>query len=142
MGMASPDNSDPVLYEVANYVATITLNRPERRNAISMRMLQQLAERLEQADRDRDLRAIVLTGAAPGGFFAGLDLVDAPSCKRIGSDTDGRTGGPLTPQPALRGPGRHAGQHSRVGGARLRAAISEPCMASSARHPKKEAPWM
>lgn len=88
MGMASPDNSDPVLYEVANHVATITLNRPDRRNAISMRMLQQLAERLEQADRDRDVRAIVLTGAAPGGFCVGLDLVDATSGKGIGSDSD------------------------------------------------------
>ena len=42
--------TDEVLYEVADHVATITLNRPDRMNAISMRMLDQLASRLAEAD--------------------------------------------------------------------------------------------
>ena len=50
------DEQDPVLYEVADHVATITLNRPHRRNAISVKMLQQLGEVLTEADDSRELK--------------------------------------------------------------------------------------
>jgi enoyl-CoA hydratase/carnithine racemase len=76
--------ADPVLYEVADHVATITLNRPHRRNAISVRMLQQLGDALTRADDSRDVRAIVLTGAGKG-FCAGLDIKDAMAGTGIGS---------------------------------------------------------
>lgn len=85
--------SDPVLYDVADHVATITLNRPDRRNAISTRMLVQLSERLEAADAARDVRCIIITGANPGGFCAGLDLVDATSGKGIGGGEGGNASG-------------------------------------------------
>lgn len=62
-----------VLYEVADHVATITLNAPERMNTISGPMLDELSERLLDADRSRDVRCIVLTGAGRA-FCAGLDL--------------------------------------------------------------------
>jgi enoyl-CoA hydratase/carnithine racemase len=87
---------EPLLYDVEDHVATITLNRPERRNAISTGMLTQLGKRLQEADRSRDVRAIVITGAEGGGFCAGLDLVDATSGQGIGggsSDGDGGGGG-------------------------------------------------
>lgn len=70
---ASNSASDEVLYEVADHVATITLNAPGRMNTISGVMLDQLSERLLQADRDRDVRCIVLTGAGKA-FCAGLDM--------------------------------------------------------------------
>ena len=73
-----------VLYEKEGAIATITLNRPERLNAISGPMLTQLSERLIEADRDRDVRAIILTGAGRG-FCSGLDLIDASSGSGIGS---------------------------------------------------------
>jgi enoyl-CoA hydratase/carnithine racemase len=73
-----------VLYEKDGAIATITLNRPERLNAISGPMLETLSERLLEADRDRDVRVIVLTGAGRG-FCSGLDLVDASSGSGIGS---------------------------------------------------------
>jgi enoyl-CoA hydratase/carnithine racemase len=73
-----------VLYEKDGAIATITLNRPERLNAISGPMLETLSERLLEADRDRDFRVIVLTGAGRG-FCSGLDLVDASSGSGIGS---------------------------------------------------------
>jgi enoyl-CoA hydratase/carnithine racemase len=63
-----------VLYEVTDHVATITLNAPERMNTISAAMLDELSERLLEADRDREVRCIVLTGAGRV-FCAGLDLV-------------------------------------------------------------------
>jgi enoyl-CoA hydratase/carnithine racemase len=62
-----------VLYEVADHVATITLNAPQRMNTISGPMLDELSERLLEADRARDVRVIVLTGAGRA-FCAGLDL--------------------------------------------------------------------
>jgi enoyl-CoA hydratase/carnithine racemase len=65
-----------VLCEVAGHVATITLNRPERRNALTLPMLDELAEVVRAADADPEVRAIVLTGAGEG-FCAGLDLVEA-----------------------------------------------------------------
>jgi enoyl-CoA hydratase/carnithine racemase len=73
-----------VLYEKDGAIATITLNRPERLHAISGPMLETLSERLLEADRDRDVRVIVLTGAGRG-FCSGLDLVDASSGSGIGS---------------------------------------------------------
>jgi enoyl-CoA hydratase/carnithine racemase len=82
-----------VLYEKDGAIATITLNRPERLNAISGPMLTQLSERLIEADRDREVRAIIVTGAGRG-FCSGLDLIDASSGSGIGGG--GGTGFPPT----------------------------------------------
>jgi enoyl-CoA hydratase/carnithine racemase len=65
--------SPEVLYEVADHVATITLNAPQRMNTISGAMLDELSERLLEADRAREVRVIILTGAGRA-FCAGLDL--------------------------------------------------------------------
>jgi enoyl-CoA hydratase/carnithine racemase len=65
--------ADEVLYQVADHIATITLNAPGRMNTISGQMLDQLSERLLQADRDPGVRCIVLTGAGRA-FCAGLDM--------------------------------------------------------------------
>ena len=81
----SPD--DQVLYAVDGHVATITLNRPDRLNAISGPMLAQLSKRLLDAERDRTVRVIVITGAGRG-FCAGLDLQDASSGTGIGGGGD------------------------------------------------------
>src|SRR5688572_19135344 len=73
-----------VLYDVRDHVATVTLNRPERRNAISATMLAQLTGVLLRADRDPDVRVVLLTGAGRG-FCAGLDLKAATGGSGIGS---------------------------------------------------------
>jgi enoyl-CoA hydratase/carnithine racemase len=65
-----------VLYAVADHIATITLNRPERMNTISRPMLSQLTELLLEADRDPDVRVVILTGTGRA-FCAGLDLAEA-----------------------------------------------------------------
>lgn len=62
-----------VLYEVSEHIATITLNAPERMNTISGAMLDQLTKRLIEANADKDVRAVILTGAGRA-FCAGLDL--------------------------------------------------------------------
>jgi enoyl-CoA hydratase/carnithine racemase len=78
----------PILYDVDGHVATITLNRPERLNAISGPMLRDLSTRLVEADADRDIRAIILTGAGRG-FCSGLDLKDAAAGTGIGGGGGG-----------------------------------------------------
>ena len=65
--------TDEVLYEVADAVATIKLNAPERMNTISATMLASISERLIEADRDPLARCIVITGSGRA-FCAGLDL--------------------------------------------------------------------
>ena len=62
-----------LLYDVDNGVATITLNRPERLNAISGGMLASFSHAFRAADRDANVRVIILTGAGKG-FCSGLDL--------------------------------------------------------------------
>ncbi len=73
-----------LLYEVSEHVATITLNRPDRLNAISGPMLESFSQAFRDADADRDVRVIILTGAGRG-FCAGLDLKDLTSGTGIGS---------------------------------------------------------
>jgi Enoyl-CoA hydratase/isomerase len=72
-----------VLVEVDDLVAMVTLNRPERRNAISGKLLARLREAVADLNARADVRAIVLTGSDPA-FCAGLDLTEL-----------GQPGGPL-----------------------------------------------
>lgn len=68
--------TDDLLVETKGRIVVITLNRPERMNAISREMLDQLSQKMTEANRDPEVRCIVLTGTGRG-FCAGLDLVDA-----------------------------------------------------------------
>ena len=73
---AATDAAPEVLYAVADHIATITLNRPERMNTISGPMLNQLSQLLLDADKDPDVRVVILTGTGRA-FCAGLDLTQA-----------------------------------------------------------------
>ncbi|HVX19566.1 MAG TPA: enoyl-CoA hydratase-related protein [Acidimicrobiales bacterium] len=73
-----------VLMSVDDHVATITLNRPDRLNAISGPMLAALSRMFVEADASRDVRVIVLTGAGRG-FCSGLDLQDVASQGGLGN---------------------------------------------------------
>lgn len=65
--------SREVLYDVQEGVARVTLNRPERRNALNQTLLAALYDALEAAATDTAVRAVLLTGAGTA-FCAGLDL--------------------------------------------------------------------
>jgi enoyl-CoA hydratase/carnithine racemase len=70
-----------VRYAVSDHVATLTLDAPERLNTISAAMLEAISARLLEADRDPEVRCVVLTGAGRA-FCAGLDLqaqMDGPA---------------------------------------------------------------
>ena len=62
-----------VLYEVKQKVATITINRPERRNALNPNVMADLNRYFDEAGKDPDVSAVVLTGAG-GNFCSGADL--------------------------------------------------------------------
>ena len=65
----------PSFCEIADRVATITLNRPDRLNAFNEAMHAQLAHALDRIELDRAIRAVLLTGAGRA-FCAGQDLGD------------------------------------------------------------------
>ncbi len=80
--------SEELLVETDGAIATLTLNRPDRLNAISVSMLDDLATQLVACDRDPNVRVIILTGAGRG-FCAGLDLQDVSAGTGIGSGGGG-----------------------------------------------------
>jgi enoyl-CoA hydratase/carnithine racemase len=65
-----------IVYEVADRVVTITLNRPDRMNAFTGTMMQELLDAFDRIDADDEVRAVVVTGAGRG-FCAGAELGDA-----------------------------------------------------------------
>jgi enoyl-CoA hydratase len=67
-------NYEVVKYEVAEGVATVTLNNPEKRNMLSGQMLSELVDAMKTARDSDDVRAVVLTGAGDKVFCAGADL--------------------------------------------------------------------
>ncbi|MEM7219530.1 MAG: enoyl-CoA hydratase-related protein [Pseudomonadota bacterium] len=71
----TPSTTDELLIEQDGFVCEITLNRPERLNAISRDMLDELSGKMVEANKDPDTRCIILTGAGRG-FCSGLDLIN------------------------------------------------------------------
>jgi enoyl-CoA hydratase/carnithine racemase len=83
--------TDELRYEKDGAIATLTLNRPERLNAITGPMLAALSDALVDADADPAVRVIVLTGAGKG-FCSGLDLKEASAGQGIGGGVGGAVG--------------------------------------------------
>ena len=64
---------ETVLYDVADHICTVTLNRPEKLNAWTRQMHFDLKDAMQKAGADPDVRVIILTGAGRG-FCAGADM--------------------------------------------------------------------
>ena len=80
-----------VLYERDGDVGIITLNRPERLNAITFSLLMELLDRFDTAREDRQVKAVILTGAGRA-FCAGEDLKETAAGKSLDDwirETDG-----------------------------------------------------
>ena len=73
MRAVAAETEQLVTYEVAEGVATVTLDNPEKRNMLSGQMLAELVAAMQQAKDDEEVRAVVLTGAGKA-FCAGADL--------------------------------------------------------------------
>ena len=69
-------------FDVADGIATITLNRPERFNALNLQMAKELMEISIACDEDPAIRCVVLTGAGEKAFCSGGDLIDFNSDDR------------------------------------------------------------
>ena len=80
--------SDTVLYDVADHVATITLNRPDKLNAMNRALLEETLAAVEAAASDDAVRVVIVTGAGRG-FCAGGDLTAIAEGERV------LDGGPL-----------------------------------------------
>lgn len=67
--------SDLIVYDVADGIGTLTINRPAKKNAMTFAMLGEFIETLQTIAADPDTRVLILTGK-PGVFCAGTDLAD------------------------------------------------------------------
>jgi enoyl-CoA hydratase/carnithine racemase len=72
---------------VADHIATITLNRPDRLNAFNVQMMRDMIEALDHTDADDGVRAVIVTGAGRA-FCAGADLESGGDTFDHGSDPD------------------------------------------------------
>ena len=75
--------SDAVLVDVVDRVATVTLNEPDKRNAISLSIVAGIGEALDSLEADDGVGAVVVTGAPPA-FCAGADLSHLGSSREEG----------------------------------------------------------
>lgn len=78
---------EQILYDVADGVATVTLNRPDKLNAWTWQMEKEVQAAMAQAETDSAVRVIVLTGAGRG-FCAGADLQDLGKVAGAASSAD------------------------------------------------------
>ena len=67
-------NELPLIYTVSDYIGTLTINRPEKRNALSAELISLLLARLDEAEADDAVHVLVITGAGEKAFCAGADL--------------------------------------------------------------------
>lgn len=66
--------SNLLLCEISDHIATLTLNRPEKLNALNYQLIDALLAALDGIETDDDVRAIILTGAGDRAFSAGGDI--------------------------------------------------------------------
>jgi enoyl-CoA hydratase/carnithine racemase len=71
-----PDDN-PIRFEVNDGIATVMIDRPQRKNALSWQAMEGLTDAWERAESDRAVRVIILTSADCGVFCAGMDLKQA-----------------------------------------------------------------
>lgn len=97
--MAAPTDLDPSTYEhieleIADGIATVWVNRPEKMNAFTELMRYEIIDALDHTDADDDVRAVIFTGRGRA-FCAGADLSSGEGTfSRGGSDIMGRNGVP------------------------------------------------
>jgi enoyl-CoA hydratase/carnithine racemase len=87
-------NFEDILYSVSDGIATITLNRPDKLNAFTGRMMHEIIEALDATDADDDVKVVIFTGAGRA-FCAGADLSSGgETFARGGSDVQTKQGVP------------------------------------------------
>lgn len=79
-----------ILYEKKDRVATITLNRPQAHNALTILMLEEIEHALGVIEKDDDVIAVVITGAGEKAFCAGIDLEETVNQDGMGARASGK----------------------------------------------------
>jgi len=72
-------NYEQIRYEVRDHQAWITINRPQTLNALNVPTLLELEDAIGQAERDVEVRVVIITGAGERAFIAGGDIADLDS---------------------------------------------------------------
>lgn len=85
--MPSPPRLQEMWLRVEDRVATLTLDRPQRRNALSPTMLDDLLTALRWCRAEPEVRVVVLTGAGETAFCAGAELGGLPGDSQLGRDS-------------------------------------------------------
>jgi enoyl-CoA hydratase/carnithine racemase len=85
VGSVEVERFEQIVVTAEAGIATVTLNRPERYNALGSRIVDELGEALESIEGAGEVRAMVLTGAGDKAFCSGVDLKE-----RAEMDADGR----------------------------------------------------
>ena len=78
--------SDPILLEINDGIALVTLNRPNKHNALNYALIDRLMAALDAIETDADVRAVILTGAGERAFSAGADIHEFSESVRRGPD--------------------------------------------------------
>jgi enoyl-CoA hydratase len=68
--------SDSVLTEIKNGVLVITINRPDKLNALNRETIENLHETLVEAENQKDIRSVIITGSGTKAFVAGADIAE------------------------------------------------------------------
>ena len=83
---------EEIIYEVSEQIATITLNRPDKLNSFTNRMLKEIIAAFDESDADDNVRAVIVTGSGRA-FCAGADLSGGgETFAKGGSDVKAQTG--------------------------------------------------
>lgn len=94
--------TDVLIYEVRDRKAYITMNRPQRMNALNGELMGALREAFQEADSDPDVFSVILSGAGGRAFSAGADLKEMAARMQAAQDGDGpHAAPPLTARPQV-----------------------------------------
>jgi enoyl-CoA hydratase len=74
--------TDPVYLECDGAIATVSLNRPDRYNAMNEGMWQCLGDLMKECDADTDLRCVIIRGAGGKAFSAGADIQEFTTTRK------------------------------------------------------------
>ena len=81
-----PEPFDDILYRKSDHIAYITLNRPDRGNALTAAMQDYIQAVWADVNADPDVRCVIITGAGEKHFSTGADVGDVASAGRVSSD--------------------------------------------------------
>jgi enoyl-CoA hydratase/carnithine racemase len=101
------ETAEHVRWQVSNGVATATIDRPNKRNALALQTIDELRRAAARADADADVRVLVLTGAGERAFASGADLGELPGAMQTpqaAAEYDRRVGSLYTALADLRIP--------------------------------------